>query len=228
MLAALPILATAALAGDLRAITFDEAIGLADKAPRVVASQRATDTKRDLDRRISRMTLNPILTVQPGFRVLPDTAREVELVAELAQSWNLAGHGLARRHTADLETQTLSAESRAVLLYRRLGAARSWMDLWAAQRVLEQTQNEEKIAAELVRLVERAASVSAATRADVADAKAYHAEARLMLLAAQGEVFERRVELAREAALPAGPQPTAAGDLPKPGLPSPSEWPALI
>ncbi len=210
------------------AITFDEALGLAARAPRVTGAGRAVAAKLRLDEGISSFTFNPQLAVQPGFRFYPSEYRDVEVLAELSQPFNLAGHARARRATARLEEDELGESARAVALEQRLGAARAWIDLWAAQRVFAASRRDEQLAVELERLAERAAAASAATRADVADAQAFLSEARVRRIAAEGEVFERGMELSREAALVEGAATTADGELPEPALPPQSAWPSLI
>lgn len=236
-LALAPVLAlvagavVAGLPGPARAdekITFEQAIGLADKAPRVEGAQAAARTKREADRAISRVPMNPQITLQPGYRVLQQEAREPEVVAEVVQPLSLSGWGGARLAAAAEEERALDEVARLQAVAQRLSAARAWLDLWAAQRVLVEVQREEQIAAELSRLVERAAQVAAATRADVADAKGFHAEARLMVIAAEGEVHDLGLVLAREAGLLVRGPLQAAGDLPSLPLPPRPEWEARL
>lgn len=218
---ALPLAANVALAGSPapRALSFDEAIGLSVATPDVRGAERAVATKHALAGRISSMTENPQIYVQPGFRVLPTPSQGVEIQASVMQSWNLAGLSSARKEAARVEEQELSAGARALALTQRLEAARAWIDLWAAERVLDVATREAALAGEFTRLVEKAAQASAATKADTADARAYHAEARLSVIGAEGEVFERGLSLARVIA--AGADPLGArGDLPAPALPA--------
>lgn len=201
-------------------ISFDEAIGLSVQAPDVQGAERAVAEKHDMRGRISTMTSNPQLYLQPGFRVAPIPNQGVEVQASVMQSWNLAGLSSARTTTARLEEETLSARARALALTQRLEAARAWIDLWSAERVLEITSQEAALAGDFVRLVEKAAAASASTKADVSEARAYHAEARLSVIAAEGEVLERGLLLAR--ALAAGAEAmSSSGSLPT--APAPAE-----
>ncbi|TKD03315.1 TolC family protein [Polyangium fumosum] len=218
---ALPLAANVALAATAppKTLSFDEAIGLSVATPDVRGAERAVATKHALGARISGMTENPQIYVQPGFRVLPTPNQGVEIQASVTQSWNLAGLSSARKAAARVEEEELSAGARALVLTQRLDAARAWIDLWAAERVLDVAMREAALAGEFARLVEKAAQASAATKADAADARAYHAEARLGVIGAEGEVFERGLGLARVIA--AGVDPLGAhGDLPAPVLPS--------
>ncbi len=209
-------------------LRFDEAIGLARRAPSVVAAERAVAAKRALDASLARVLANPQLTLQPGARVAPGREVGPELVAELSQTWNLAGAGRARRAAAGAETETLSAEARAVALGRRLAVAASWLELRGAERALEALRRDRALAEELVDLVERAALAQAVTQADVADATAYAVEARLAELAAEGEVFERGIELARAAGIGKGEPIVTSGEPPAPRLPAQAEWPSIV
>lgn len=210
------------------AITFEQAMGLAAVAPTVTGAARALAAKRGFDRKISRLTWNPQLLVQPGFRLLPDDAREPELIAEAVQPWSLAGHGAARLRAAFTEEGLLAAEARAAAVAQKLDVARAWIDAWATQEVLATAQKQERVAAELERLIARAAALGALTRADVADARAFHAEARLNILAAEGESFERGLDLARETALGGDAPLRAEGALPSPALPPEADWPRWV
>lgn len=194
-------------------VTFDQAIGLSVETPDVRSAERAVGAKRDMRGRMSTMTSNPQLYVQPGFRVLPAENQGVEVQASVMQSWNLAGLSQARTTATRLEEAELSVQARALALQQRLEAARAWVDLWSAERVFDVVSREAALAGEFARLVEKAAAASAATKADSAEARAYHAEARLGVVSAEGEVFERGLLLAR--VLAAGADPLGStGDLP--------------
>ena len=98
-----------------------------------------------------------------------------------------------------------------------LAAARAWCSLWGTQQAYEEARREVSLSEELLRRVQQAAALGALTRADVADARSYAAEARLQSLSLEGEVFDGSIELAREVALE---QPVrAAGVLPELPLP---------
>lgn len=211
-----------------RAVSFDQAIGLAEQAPDVQGARRAVSEQRALAGAIGPLAHNPQLTVQPGVRLAQPDARGFEIQASLTQSWSLAGLGEARREAVRAEGGALAAAARARALSQRLAAARVWIDLWEAQRLLAVARREAEVAAELLSAVEKAAAAEAATRADVADARAYLAEARLQGIQAEGEVTERSLALSRELA-DAGAAPlAAAGELPAPALPPEGRWASLV
>lgn len=212
---ALTVAANLAAAGHPlpKQVSFDQAIGLSVEAPDVRGAERAVVDKHEMRSGISSMTSNPQVYLQPGFRVAPVANQGAEVQASVMQSWNLAGLSSARVTTARLEEDVLSAQARAKALEQRLDAARAWVDLWSAERVFEVTKQEAALGGDFVRLVEKAAAASAVTKADLADAKAYHAETRLNVIAAEGEMLERGLFLAR--VLAAGSEAlSSSGDLP--------------
>jgi cobalt-zinc-cadmium efflux system outer membrane protein len=209
-------------------ISFDQALGLSAAAPDVVGAQRAVGVKRQLNRAISSQTQHPQVALQPGYRLHPDGAREPELIAEVLHSWNLSGLSGARRRSAAAEAEVLDAEARARALGRRLGAARAWIDAWAAHRLLATAQQQEALAAELQRLIARTTALSETTRADLAEARALHAEAELAVIDAQGMVYERGLQLAIEIGRAASEPLVPLGELPLPALPPAAEWPGYF
>lgn len=205
-------------------VTFDEALGLARQAPSVTAGERAAEGLGKAAASLSSMSSNPQVTLQPGGRIAPAADVGPELVISVSQSWNLAGLGEARKTTLKAEGEALRAEARAAALAQRLGAAKAWLDLWAAQKLSALASAEAGVARDLAKLAEKARAAEAATKADDAEARAYHAEARLMVIDAEGAVFELAQDLAREIAK-AGTEPiTASGEPPEPSLPEPGTW----
>lgn len=209
-------------------LSFDEALGLAPRHPRIDASHGALEEKRARDGDVSRLTLNPQVAVQPGFRVAPHDAREPELVAEILQPWNVSGHGAARREAIAWEERALAATERAALLEQRLAVAEAWTATWGARHAWDDAEKQTTLATALLALVEKATALGAATAADAADARAFAAEVAMRALDAEGEVVTRGVELRRLLAVDgAGPLATR-GELPSPVLPaSASEAAAL-
>ncbi len=218
---AIPIAANIALAATTlpKKVSFDEAIGLSVQAPDVRGAEQAVAAKHDMRGRMSTMTSNPQLYLQPGFRARPEGNQGIEVQGSVTQSWNLAGLSSARSTTARLEEAELSAQARVLALTQRLDAARAWIDLWSAERVLEVVTREAVLGGEFVRLVEKAVAASAITKADLAEARAYHAETRLSVIGAEGEVFERGLQLARVLAANADPL-SSTGDLPVAPVPA--------
>ncbi len=209
-------------------VTFDEAIALADVMPRVEAARRADAVKRHGDADVSSMTLNPQLTVQPGQRFDATGTRNPDLVVEVAQGWNLSGHSGARRDTIVIEEEVLTAEARAVALFERLQVGRVWIDAWQAGRERSVADEERDLARVLEGLVVRLSELGEATAADVEEARAYGAEARLAFIEADGRVFERGIALSRALGRSPAAITDVQGELPKPLLPDLSRPEVLV
>jgi outer membrane protein TolC len=210
-------------------ISFDEALGLAPRHPAVEGAQAAWKEKRDLDGAMpSRATLNPQISVQPGFRFAPAVDRQPELLAEILQPWNLAGQGAARQETVVWEERALEAETRVATLSQKLAIAQSWMAAWGAGRALEDAERQSKLAASLAALVNKSAQWGAATAADVAEAEAFASEIELGRVAAEGEQCARGVELRRLLARDGvGPLATR-GPLPEAPVPDGTHLPEAL
>lgn len=209
-------------------VTFDDALGLAQKAPVVTSGERAAERAIQASVGLPSMSSNPQVTLQPGGRIAPATDVGPEFMVSVSQSWNLAGLGEARRTTLKTEGEALRAEARAAALAQRLGAAKVWLDLWAAQKLKALASDEADVARDLAKLAEKALAAEAATKADAAEARAYHAEAKLMVIDAEGEVFELGLQLARETASPKAEPIAASGEPPEPSLPEPGTWATAI
>ncbi len=210
-------------------ITFDEALGLSDRAPSVEGAREAASAHADLAGRVSSLTSNPELRIEPGYRLSAsaDARTRVEGTASLSQSWSLAGLGGRRRAAVAAEGRVLVAEARATSLARRLAAAQAWIDLWAAQAALADARQEVGLAGDLAAQTDRGAAAALLTRADASDAAAYRAEARLLALSVEGEATDLGFRLARESARPPVALATR-GELPHPPLPPAARWDDLV
>ena len=205
------------------AITFDEALGLAEASPAQAGLRRAVEVKRAGDAHVSALPSNPVLLLQPA--VAPrDAARRPEGQLSLSVPFNLSGLGGARRDAASRETAALDAQARAEALSRRLDAARAWIDLWAAELAEKLSREELALAEELAARTRRAAESAALTRADAADADAYLAEARLLALSVEGEVTDLGLALARATSRPVPRVLGTVGQLPAPEVPERDRW----
>ena len=214
--------------GDASGVTFDEALGFAPKTPIVAAVERAAVAQQEVGSKVSSMSSNPLVTISPGARILPLAAAGPEISVGVSQSWSLSGFGQKRKDAVQAEHDALTAEARAIALVARMHTAKEWLDLWAAQKVSEVAEAEADVARDLTKLAEKAAGAQAATKADTADAKAYLAEAKLAVIDAEGDVFERGTELGRDIASKSADPVTASGELPEPALPDSSTWPASL
>src|SRR5512137_1647467 len=178
-------------------ITFDQAIGLASRAPAVAGVEAAATEQRRVGDSVSPVIANPTLNVQPGAARDPLTGSWAYMgETTLLQGWNLSGLPGDRQASIRAEGDQLGAEARAAALSHRLAAAQAWTELWAAQQSLADSVQEFELAREFSTKMNRAAEAGAFTRAESADAATYAAEAHVQAIAAEGEVTYRGFQLA--------------------------------
>jgi outer membrane protein TolC len=210
-------------------ITFDQAIGLASRAPAVAGAEAAATEQRRVGDSVSPVIANPTLNVQPGAARDPLTGSWAYMgETTLLQGWNLSGLPGDRKASIRAEGDQLGSEARAAALSHRLAAAQAWLDLWAAQQSLADAMQEHELASEFSAKMARAAAAEAYTRAEAADAATYAAEAHVQAIAAEGDVVDRGYQLAVTMGQEAEKPLVAAGPLPSPPSPARSDWPALL
>lgn len=213
-------LLTASATGTERVLTFDEAIGLVDRSPEVEGAKRASRSHRDLAGRISRFTGNPQIVLQPGYRWDPEDKRGIEGNVGVLLPWNLGGLSTRRREAAEAEGDWLEAVSRLKALEHRQEAARSWIQLAAAEQMAEITRAEAVLAEELVAQVQRRLALEEATALELAGALAYASEARLAAIEAAGTRARWALQLSRETSDTPTADLATAGPLPAPPVPT--------
>jgi len=203
-------------------ITWEEAFRRAVEAPGVAAARSAARERRELDEKISGLG-NPEVELAAGVRE-GDFNQGFEGEVTVVQPFPLAPVGRTRREAARAETRVLDARARALRLERGLAVANAFCQLYAAERVREEAVRAVALAEEILEAVERGQQAGAFTSQDVAFARLHAAEARLDLLAAEGEAFELGVALGR-AVLHEGPYPLVTeGPLPAAALPPRDTW----
>lgn len=176
-------------------LSFDAALTRADAAPGVSAAERATATRAGADGHLTSMTSNPIVYVQPGVRTDNGVAGPDGQVT-VQQSFNLAGWGGARRATASHELAASRFELRARRRDLRIAVARAWLDTWALTEAARAVLEDEAAARELVMRIQRAVASDGLTRVDLAQAKAFAAEARALHLDLEGQAIDAGGRLA--------------------------------
>lgn len=203
-------------------IGWEEALERARRTPGVSAAGRAANEKRALDESVGGLG-NPEVGLAAGVRKgEPDSGFEGEV--SIVQPIPLSSLGAERRTAARAETKVLDVQARALRLQRSLEVAEAWVLLHATQRVLEETEAAVALADEFLDGVERGSRAGIFTADEVASARAHAARARLARLDAEGEAFDRGVELARLTLHP-GPLPLRTdGPLPHADLPPAMEW----
>ncbi len=210
-------------------VTFDEALGLAAKAPAVAGAEQAVGAQRRLADSTSPLVANPTLNLQPGAARDPLTG-DWGFIGEatLLQGWNLSGLPGDRAGALRAEGEQVAAEARAVALGHRLSAAQTWLELWAVQRALFDARQEADIAREFAARMAKAAEAGVMTRAESADARTYFAEARALAITVEGEWVDKGFSLAAAMGVPAPEPMQAGGSLPGPPVPSRTSWPELL
>jgi outer membrane protein, heavy metal efflux system len=199
-------------------LTFEEALRLAEEAPAVAATQRAVTERRRLTDSVSSLTANPQLGVQPGVR---QHSRGIgpELFVTLAQPFNLASFGAARKEALARELEMDQSLGRSLLHSVRRNTARAWLSLWVAQAALAEAHRELELSTEWAGRVARATAAGGMTKGDAAAARSWQAEASLAVLSAEGDTFTGGILLNEVLGLDAS-EPTAAAGAP-PELPLP-------
>lgn len=203
------------------AVTFDQALVFAARAPQLRGLEQAAEVRAKLDALLPKLSGNPELTVAigPGG---PTLGPAVQINA--AQSWNLAELSSKRASAARAERSALGAELRLELLRAQLLAAQAWIGLKVATDALQLADQEAHLAAELADAVTRSAARGVALQADAAEAQAWAAEAKLAALSLEGRMRDAAAELAKQAALAPRPIAKAEGPWPSPQLPDAATW----
>lgn len=201
-------------------LTFDAALTRADQAPEVSAATRATATRQGAIGGLTSMTANPIVYAQPGLRTEAGAVGP-EAQLTLQQQFNLAGWAGARRETASRDLDAARADLRARRRDLRIAVAKAWLDTWALTEASRAVLEDEAAARELVYRIQRAVASDGLTKVDLAQAKAFAAEARALHLDLEGQAIEAGGRLAvllglDELATVEGPAPSFdAGSAPE-------------
>ncbi len=182
-------------------LSFEEALARADAAPEQVAARDAVGVRRDGLAHLGRLTSNPTLSLQPGFRTEGEGPRP-EGQLTLSQGFNLGGLSSARRGAAAAELEAARLGVTRSRTERRVAVARAWLETWAAQRLHDPTLAEADAAKALVAKLERLVAGGGVTTADVASARAFAAEAAAFHLSWEGRRFEAGAHLALLLGLP--------------------------
>jgi cobalt-zinc-cadmium efflux system outer membrane protein len=195
-------------------VSFDAALALAEEAPAVSAAQRAAALRERVSGRLTSMTSNPAVSLQPGVRT-DSGATGPEGQVTVQQSFNLAGLAGARRDTAAHELTASRLELRGRRRELRVEVARAWLTTWALTEASRAVLEDETSAKELVQRIERVVASDGLTRVDLAQARAFAAEARALHLELEGQAVEAGGRLAsllglEDVATVVGPVPAFA------------------
>lgn len=214
------------LAAAPASLTWDQALELASGTPAAQALREAASSRKPLDDSIGGLS-NPELSLSPGVR---NNQGRSSFAGEIgiSQGIPLSDRAGAGRAAARSETALLEGEARTRTLAARTEAATAFCALEGAESSLAFTTEEERLAAELLARIEEGAAAGIFTAADVAEGRAYLAEARLARTAVEGEVFERGLDLAAAVRLPQTAPVSTSGGLPTVELPPPAERERLL
>jgi cobalt-zinc-cadmium efflux system outer membrane protein len=120
----------------------------------------------------------------------------------LSQQLNLGGLAGARRDALAAEVDLAAATHVAARVDRRLAVARAWLEAWAARSIHAATEAEVQAARDLADKLARLGAEGAVTSVDIANARAFAAEAAALHLAWEGREFDAEAHLALLLGLP--------------------------
>ncbi|MGE0398258.1 MAG: TolC family protein [Kofleriaceae bacterium] len=205
-------------------ISFERAIGDGGKLPELVGAidAAAVAERAPLPRAWTPLTF----TVSPAFRLAPVGERGFEGAISVQQAVPLGRPNDAKRATRDAVAARRSATAAALALELRLAAASAWIDSWAARARLANAERDLVLARSIAQATERGGNVGAFTAPELADARAFVAEAVARRVDAEGTVADTAFELA--ATTHHQGRILAEGSLPAPKITARSDWPELV
>lgn len=198
-------------------ITFERALGLARELPALVAMRQGARDQRGIALPLAWHPLQ--LLVTPQRRLAPSGAGGFEGVISVQQQIPLADINGARRDVLERMADVQEARAAAATLENRLVTASAWIAAWRARERRAVAEREYELAKTILAVTERGVSLGVFTAPELADAKAFLAEADLRRTDAEGELAHDGFELAKataragslfaDGALPAVPLPAA-------------------
>ncbi len=211
---------TAADAQDVP-VSFEAAVALAARNPRVLQGHRGSALLRRAAETSPPVDANPQITVTGGARVTPAGEQGFEGSVGVSQSFSVQGVAGLRRAALSDESRWMGAEADAETLTRRLAAANAWLALREAEEQLSLAESAIANEARFVDLVTRLAAGGERTAGDVAAASVGLEEARMRGRLAEGAIADARWAAAAEIGTPERGALVTEG--PAPELPAPSE-----
>lgn len=161
-------------------LSFDEALARAPETSAVVSAESARVRREREARGMGRLTENPVLQVQPGFRDMRSGGHGPEVYVSVSQRLRLTPQGSKRKAAVQSELVYDAADAAAALREARLSIAEAWLARWSAQQIVITAQEEVALASDLRARVEATRAAGEATRVDVAAVDSWHAEAILL------------------------------------------------
>lgn len=198
-------------------VTFEEALGLAEQLPVLVAGRVAAQQERALPLQLPWQPL--LITATPQLRIAPEDARGVEGGLAVQQYIPLGDVRGAKREVLERQADARAAAVAASTLERKLSVAAAWIVTWRARERRAVADREYDLAREILGITERGRAAGVFTAPEVADAKTFMAEVDLRRTDAEGELAQAGFELAKAMgrtgkveparALPAAPLPAS-------------------
>jgi len=198
-------------------ITFEQALGLAQELPELVALRQVARDRRGIALPLAWHPLQ--LLVTPQRRLAPSGAGGFEGSVSLQQQIPLVDLDGARKNVLERQADVQEARAAAATLESRLLTASAWIAAWRARERSVVAEREYELAKTILAVTERGVSLGVFTAPELADAKAFVAEADLHRTDAEGELAHDGFELAKataragslraDGALPAVPLPAA-------------------
>jgi outer membrane protein TolC len=201
-------------------LSFNEALQRAPESPAVLAAQSSHAARKSEASGMSRLTDNPVIQLQPGWRDMKAGGNGPEVYLSVLQRFRFTGYGEKRKASVQRELGVDDASYDLALREARQSIAQAWLARWAAQEVMSTAESEVELSEELLRRMQTTLAAGEATQVDVAWIGSWRAEAALLRLSAEGQTFDNGLELARtlgaESELPLAARP----ELPEVDVPS--------
>jgi len=205
-------------------LRFHEAVGLAGELPALVAVREAAAAERRIA--VPRPWSSLVFEVTPRLRLAPERDRGAEGGVRVQQAFPLGDVRGARRALLEANADVRVAMAAAEQLEARLSAASTWIDGWAARERLAAAERDLELARAVLAITDKGTKAGAFTAPELADARAFVAEAEVRRIDAEGQVADAGFALARATARTG--RIAAAGALPEVPLPEHAAWPALL
>lgn len=208
----------------LETITFAQAIGDSAGLPELAAAHAAAAVAARVP--LPRAWSPLAITFAPGLRLAPENEGGVEGGITVQQAVPLGATTAARRSTREAQAERRRARAAALALDSRLAAASAWIDSWAAGARLANAERDLVLARSIAEATTRGASAGAFTAPEIADARAFVADALARRIDAAGAVTDTGFSLAATTHRPR--ILAAAGPLPAPEIAVAAAWPELV
>jgi cobalt-zinc-cadmium efflux system outer membrane protein len=216
--------ATALAESPVATMSFSEALGDSAGLPELAGARAAIAATASAS--IPGVWAPTVVTVSPAFRFRPTEQRGLEGGLAVQQAISLGAGPAARRETRDGIAARRAAAAAALALESRLAAAFAWIESWAAGARLAAAEHDLTLARSVADAITRGGAAGAFTTPEVADARAFVAEAVARRIDAEGMVADAAFALA--AATGRAGRVIAEGDLPHPALVEPGRSSELV